>query len=251
MPNHPPLAILGASCRLPGGARDLDSLWDLLASGRDAITEIPADRFDVEALYDPDPDAPGRTWSRWMGALDHLWDFDPSFFGLSPREATAMDPQQRMLLEVAWEALEAAGIPPGALRGSRTGVFVGTNTNDFPLVRNRDPSTIDAFTAAGMHTAVLANRIAHALDLRGPNLSLDTACAAGLTAIHLAAASVRSGECELALAGGVNLCLHEIGFMGTTKARMLSPTGRPRVFDHRADGYVRGEGCGLVAIASL
>lgn len=246
-----PTAIVGAACRLPGGVRDLQSYWALLSAGSVVIREIPRDRFDVDALFDKHPEAPGKMWSRWGGFLEDVWRFEPSFFGISHREAAAMDPQQRMLLELTWECLEQAAVHPQKFRGSRTGVFVGTSANDFPLVRLRALETVDAFASAGMHPAVLANRVAHVYDLHGPNMTVDTACASGLTAVHLALSSLRRGECNWAFAAGVNLNLHELPFVGTAKGRMTSPTGRARVFDHQADGYVRGEGCGMVLLQPL
>jgi acyl transferase domain-containing protein/trans-aconitate methyltransferase len=248
-----PVAVIGVGCRFPGGADSPDAFWRLLCDGVDAITEIPRDRFDVDAYYDPDPDAPGRIATRWGGFLDRVDAFDAEFFGITPREAVGMDPQQRLLLEVAWEALEHAGQAPGRLAGSPTGVFVGIGTNDYAELRlmRGDPLEIDAYLASGSSHSVASGRLSYLLGLVGPSLSLDTACSSSLVAVHLAVQSLRAGECRMALAGGVNLILLPEMLMTLSKAHMMAADGRCKAFDARADGFVRAEGCGMVVLKRL
>ncbi|MFY1632305.1 SDR family NAD(P)-dependent oxidoreductase [Solwaraspora sp. WMMB335] len=248
-----PIAIVGLSCRLPGGANSPEAFWALLRDGVDAITEVPADRWDADTLYDPDPTVPGRISSRWGGFLDQVDRFDAAFFGISPREADQMDPQQRIMLEVAWEALEHAGQTTDRLAGSQTGVFVGvhSHSNDYTWLQYADPDQIDTYTGTGTSHSVLAGRISYLLDLRGPSVALDTACSSSLVAVHLACQSLRSGECHIALAGGVNLALAPHFTMATTKMRMMATDGRCKTFDAAADGFVRGEGCGAIVLKRL
>jgi acyl transferase domain-containing protein/NADPH:quinone reductase-like Zn-dependent oxidoreductase len=247
-----PIAVLGMGCRFPG-ADSPQAFWDLLRDGVDAITEVPADRWDSDSLYDRDPAAPGKVASRWGGFLDRLDRFDAAFFGISPREANQMDPQQRILLEVAWEALESAGQPADRLAGSQTGVFVGvhSHSNDYAWLQFADPGRIDTYTGTGTSHSVIAGRLSYLLDLRGPSVSLDTACSSSLVAVHLASQSLRSGESDLALAGGVNLALGPQFTMATTKMHMMAADGRCKTFDAGADGFVRGEGCGVVVLKRL
>lgn len=249
---HGPIAIVGMGCRFPGGVNDAESFWDLLIAGRDAITTVPGWRYDVEKLYDPDPHAKGKIATKWGGFLESPEMFDPAFFGIAPVEAVGMDPQQRMLLEVSWEALEDAGIVPATLNGSRTGVYVGMCNGDYAqLGLNRPAEELDAYFAQGASHAVAAGRISYFLGLRGPSLAIDTACSASLVAVHEACQSLRLGETELALAGGVNLVLSPEVTMGLSRAQMMSPDGRCKAFSADANGFVRSEGCGVVVLKRL
>ena len=248
---HEPIAVVGMSCRFPKSP-DLASFWRLLEGGVDAITEVPRDRWDAAALFDPDPAAPGKLTTRWGGFLDQVDGFDPQFFGISPREAIEMDPQQRLMLELAWEALDDAGIPPPGLVESRTGVFVGALFTDYARLQDRaGAEAITTHTSTGGAACILANRISYALGLQGPSLTLDTACSSSLVAVHLACQSLRAGESDLALAGGVNLMLIPETTMGFSRLGAMSPDGRSRAFDARANGYVRSEGAGLLALKRL
>ena len=247
-----PIAVTGIGCRFPGGANDSDSFWRLLIEGRDTISEVPPGRWDIDAFYDPDPDAPGKMSSRWGGFLDGIEKFDPEFFGISPREAAGMDPQQRILLEVSWEALENAGQNPDGLAGSRTGVFVGLCNSDYFLMQfEGGRSSIDAYVGTGNAHSIASGRISYILGLQGPSISVDTGCSASLVAVHLACQSLRAGECRMALAGGVNLILMPDTTIFLSKAHMLSPDGRCKSFDASADGFVRSEGCGIVVLKRL
>ncbi|MBU0485486.1 MAG: SDR family NAD(P)-dependent oxidoreductase [Proteobacteria bacterium] len=248
-----PIAIIGMACRFPGGANDPDSFWRLLKSGTDAIGEIPGDRWDVDAYYDPDPEAPGKMYCRRGGYLDQVDLFDAAFFGISPREAISMDPQQRLLLEVSWEALECANQPSLGLFGSDTGVFVGISTFDYAAQRIglADRASIDAYYTSGTTLSVAAGRLSYLLGLTGPCMSIDTACSSSLVALHLACQSLRNRECSMALAGGVGLILTPEPAISFSKARMLAPDGRCKTFDATADGYGRGEGCGVVVLKRL
>jgi acyl transferase domain-containing protein/acyl-CoA synthetase (AMP-forming)/AMP-acid ligase II/acyl carrier protein/short-subunit dehydrogenase len=246
-----PIAIVGMACRLPGAGSPED-LWDLLARSGDAITEVPADRWDVDALYDPDPAAPGKMTTRWGGFLPDLDRFDAAFFGISPREAAQLDPRQRLMLELAWEGLEDAGIPPGELAGTQTGVFVATQSADYGTIVSRDfPDLVDAYSGPGNASSLVANRISYALDLRGPSLAVDTACSGSLVAVHLALRALESGEVDLALAGGVNVLLEPSLNVFFSKAGALAQDGRCKSFDSRADGIVRSDGAGLVVLKRL
>jgi acyl transferase domain-containing protein/SAM-dependent methyltransferase len=246
-----PIAIVGLGCRLPA-ADSPDAFWRLLRDGVDAIRDVPKDRWDVDALYDPDPDAPGRVATRWAGLLDDIRTFDPHFFGISPREALSMDPQQRLLLEVCWEALEHGGISPDGLRGSQSGVFMGVCSSDYAqLLGARGDAAIDAYLASGNAFSVMSGRLSYFLGLHGPSLSVDTACSSSLVAVHLACQSLRAGECRMALAGGVNLMVTPRTTIALSRAHMMAPDGRCKTFDARADGFVRGEGCGVVVLKRL
>ncbi|MBE7247997.1 MAG: polyketide synthase, partial [Actinomycetospora chiangmaiensis] len=246
-----PIAIIGMGCRFPGGA-DPEAFWQTLATGRDAVGPVPADRWDIARYFDPDPAAPGRMSAREGGFLPEVSGFDAAFFGIAPREAESMDPQQRLLLEVAWEALEHAAIAPDSLRGSSSGVFVGLcNTDYFQRLLARDASRIDAYLASGSAPSVAAGRISYCLGLQGPAITVDTACSSSLAALHLACRSLRGGETRLALAGGVNvMCMPETS-IALSKSGMLAPDGRCKTFDASADGFSRGEGCGLVVLKRL
>ncbi len=245
-----PIAIIGLGCRFPGAA-DPEAFWTLLRDGVDAVREVPSDRWDAAAYLDPTPGTSGKMVTRWGGFLDAVDQFDPGFFGISPREAARMDPQQRLLLEVSWEALEHAGLAPERLARSRTGVFIGISHNDYTLLQSDDPALIDAYAGTGNAFSIAANRLSYVYDFRGPSIALDTACSSSLVTAHLAVQSLRNGECDLALAGGVNLILSPELSVAFSQARMLSPEGRCKTFDASADGYVRGEGCGIVVLKRL
>ncbi|MEK7326261.1 MAG: beta-ketoacyl synthase N-terminal-like domain-containing protein, partial [Chloroflexota bacterium] len=247
-----PIAIVGLGCRFPG-ANSPEAFWQLLQNGVDAIAEVPADRWDVDALFDPDPTAPGKISTRWGGFLKDVDQFDPHFFGISPREAAYMDPQQRLLLEVAWEALEDAGQTKEGLAGSRTGVFVGIHSHsaDYCLLQFADPARMDFYTGTGTAHNVVSGRLSYLFDLQGPNVAVDTACSSSLVALHLAVQSLRNGECGLALAGGINLILSPEFTIAASRMHMLAPDGRCKAFDAGADGFVRGEGCGVVVLKRL
>ena len=245
-----PIAIIGIGCRFPG-ANDPNSFWQLLHEGRDAITEVPLQRWDLNRFFDPNPAIPGKMSTRWGGFLEQVDQFDAGFFGIAPREAERMDPQQRLLLEVAWEALEEGGIAPQRLRQTMTGVFIGFSTNDYRALQLSDPLLIDAYAGTGNAGSIAANRLSYFLDLRGPSMAVDTACSSSLVAVHLACQSLRSGESDLVLAGGVNLILTPELTIAFSHARMMAADGRCKTFDIDADGYVRGEGCGIVVMKLL
>ena len=246
-----PVAIIGMACRFPGGAHTPESFWTLLAEGREGIVEVPPSRWDVNAYYHPDPEAPGRIATRWGGFLDGIDQFDAPFFGISPREAALMDPQQRVLLEVLWEALENAGQRADLLAGSPTGVFAGVCGSDYGFLQNLDPDRLSVYSGTGTANNIVAGRAAYLFDLRGPAVALDTACSSSLAAVHLACQSLRSGDCTLAVAAGVNLILAPPASIGMSRMRMLAPDGRCKTFDARADGFVRSEGCGVVVLKRL
>ncbi|HEU4325455.1 MAG TPA: beta-ketoacyl synthase N-terminal-like domain-containing protein, partial [Roseiflexaceae bacterium] len=249
-PSNEPIAIIGLGCRLPG-ANDARAFWELLCAGGDAISEIPPDRWDVNAFYSPDTKAPGKIATRWGGFLKNLDTLDAAFFGISPREAAHLDPRQRLMLEVAWEALEDAGIPFERVEGSRTGVFVATIRDDYERMLYEDFGRIDAYTGTGNAHSTVANRLSYVLGLHGPSMAVDTACSGSLVAIHLACQSLRSGDAALALAGGVSVILQPHPAMFLSRAGALSPDGRCKAFDHRANGYVRSEGAGVVVLKRL
>ncbi len=246
-----PIAIVGMGLRFPGGATDPASYWRLLHEGRDAIVEIPKDRWDIDAYYDPDPEVPGRMYARHGGFLERADTFDPHVFGISPREAEVMDPQQRLFLEVAWEALENAGQAPDRLSESATGVYLGIAGSDYSRLVFADVRNVDVYAASGTAFSVAAGRLSYILGLQGPSLAVDTACSSSLVTIHLAIQALRAGECQLALAGGVNLMLLPEIHVNFCRARMLAPDGRCKTFDRGADGYVRGEGAGVVVLKRL
>ncbi|MER7848923.1 SDR family NAD(P)-dependent oxidoreductase [Kitasatospora sp. NPDC096077] len=247
-----PVAVIGLGLRLPGGAADPDGFWDLLAHGRDAIGEAPPGRWELLGALDPAARAVlDRTPSRGGYLTDDPAAFDPAFFGMSDREAAATDPQQRLMLEVAWQALEHAGIPPRSLARTRTGVFVGASVSDYGAAQMAELSGIDAWTGAGSALAVIANRVSYTLGLRGPSLVVDTACSSSLVAVHQAVQSLRSGESELALAGGVNLLLSPSVTVNFEEAGVMAADGRCKTFAADADGYGRAEGCGVVVLKTL
>jgi len=245
------VAVIGMGCRFPGHADTPDAFWDLLRDGRDAIGPIPADRIEVDRLYDGAPALPGHIMSRYGGYLDHIDRFDAGFFHISPREAERMDPQQRLILETSWEAVEDSGTPAASLYGRRVGVFVGQWLHDFEMRLLSDPEITDFEMTIGSGRYTTAGRLSNWLNLRGPSLSLDTACASSLTAVHLAAQALRSGECEMAFAGGVNVILNPHITIGYSQARMMAPDGHCKFGDASADGYVRSEGAGMVLLKRL
>ena len=248
-----PIAIVGMSCRFPGGANTPEAYWELLQAGVDAVEEIPAERWHLERYYDENSDAPVKMYTRYGSFVDDVDQFDPQFFGISPKEACSLDPQQRLLLETSYTALENAGLPPFDLQGSATGVFVGLSFDDYAQrnVRSGDLSQIDAFSSLGNTRSIAAGRIAYTFGFQGPTMQLDTTCSSSLLAIHLACQSLRSGESNLALAGGVNLILSPEVTIGFCKLKALSKDGRCKTFDASADGYGRGEGCGVVVLKRL
>ncbi|MFQ3618314.1 MAG: beta-ketoacyl synthase N-terminal-like domain-containing protein [Cyanobacteriota bacterium] len=248
---HQPIAIVGMGCRFPG-ADTPEDFWALLHAGKDAITEIPGDRWNLDQYYSPDPSAPGKMYTRHGGFVPHLHDFDAAFFRIAPREAASLDPQQRLLLEVSWEALEQAGIAPHRLMGQAVGVFVGICGIDYwHQLLQQDPSTIDAYLTTGNTHSTAAGRLSYLLGSTGPSLAIDAACASSLVAVHLACQSLRQRECDLAIVGGVNRILSPEMMVNFCKAKMLSATGRCHSFDASADGFVRSEGCGVVVLKRL
>ncbi len=252
-PAATPIAIIGMACRFPG-APDLRSYWRLITECRSAATEVPPDRWNADAFYDPTGETPGKMSVRWAAFIDNPDQFDPQFFGITPREAVRMDPQQRLLLEVAWEAMENAGRSAEELAGTRTGVFVGIGGNDYSKVcvgHDDYYQRIDAHMGTGNALSIAANRLSYVFDFHGPSAAVDTACSSSSLAIHFAVESLRRGESDAALAGGVNIILTPETTIAFSKARMLSPEGMCRPFDARANGYVRGEGCGLVLLKRL
>ena len=249
-----PIALVGIGCRFPGGINDSQSFWELLVNKKDAIVEIPPERWNLQRFYDPKPNKPGKIYVRQGGFLQQRVDaFDALFFGIAPREAECMDPQQRLLLETSWEALEDAGIAPDSLAGSNTGVFIGAFTLDHQLTQmgsgNRD--LIGAHTTIGSTMTILSNRISYVLDLRGPSMSVDTACSSSLVTTHLACQAIWNGECDLAMAGGVNVMTRPEYPVAMCKGGFLAKDGRSKSFDARADGYGRGEGSGVVVLKRL
>ena len=246
-----PVAVVGIGCRFPGDVVGPERYWRLLVDGEDAISEVPADRWDADAFYDPDPLTPGRMTTKWGGFVSDIARFDADFFGITPREAAAMDPQQRMLLEVAWEAFEHAGIPPDSLSGSRTGVMMGVYYNEYQSLSAQSPEMVSAYTGTGNAHSVTVGRIAYLLGLRGPAVAVDTACSSSLVAVHLACQSLRLRETDIALAGGVNVILRPETQIAISAWGLLSADGRCKTFDASADGFVRGEGCGVVVLKRL
>ena len=252
-----PIAIIGMGCRFPGQSDDLDSFWDLLTSGRDAIREVPAERWNIDDFYDPDPATPGKMVSRYGGFLDQVDLFDAAFFGIAPREAAMMDPQQRLLLEVTWQALEDAAIAPRILTQSRTGIYIGMASGDYAQLQLQagqlagSADLLDVHYASGNAHSIASGRLAYLLGLKGPCLSVDTACSSSLVAVHLACQALRSGDCSMAIAGGVNVILAAETTVALSQAHMLAPDGRCKVFDERADGFTRAEGCGIVILKPL
>ncbi|GLK76848.1 hypothetical protein GCM10008171_21020 [Methylopila jiangsuensis] len=245
-----PMAIVGMHGRFPG-APDLAAFWDNLEAGRDVIGRVPSDRWDWRAVHGTRSGDGETSYSSWGGFADHVDCFDGGFFGLLPKEVQSMDPQQRLFLQTAHNALEDAGIGPRSLAGRKVGVFVGVGNADYPALMREHGAEIDAYRGTGMALTAIANRISYLFDLRGPSSVVDTACSGSLVALHRAVTSLREGECELAIVGGVNLLLGPELYVAFSKAEMLSPTGRCRAFDAAADGYVRGEGVAAVVVRPL
>jgi acyl transferase domain-containing protein len=245
-----PIAIIGMSCRFPG-AEDPQAFWELLKNSGDAITEVPPDRWNLDDFYDPTPGKSKKMNTRWGGFLTQVDQFDCNFFGIPHRRAVLIDPQHRLVLEVAWEALENAGIIPGDLAGSQTGVFIAISHSDYDRLICRDLAQINAHHGPSTYHCIAANRLSHTLDLRGPSLAIDTGCSSSLVALHLACQSLRTGESNLALVGGVSLILSPEETIASSQAGVMAPDGRCKTFDASANGYVRSEGCGVVAIKRL
>ncbi len=246
-----PIAVVGLGCRFPGRISGPEELWKFLWDGNCSIGEVPPERWQPFDDGSPEVGAALARTTRWGSFLDDIDAFDAEFFEISLREAAKMDPQQRLLLEVAWEALEHAGIPANSLRRSQTGVFVGACFSEYGYLAAADLPTVDAWSNTGGALSIIANRLSYFLDLRGPSVSVDTACSSSLVALHLACQSLRTGDSELAIAAGVNLLLSPAVFHGFDQAGALSPTGLCHAFDAAADGFVRGEGCGVVVLKRL
>ncbi|QLE49252.1 type I polyketide synthase [Nostoc sp. C057] len=251
--NAEPIAIIGMGCRFPGGSDNPEAFWQNLRNGVDAISEIPPDRWDTDAYYDPNPDAPGKMYSRYGGFIGQIDKFEPEFFGISPREAQSLDPQQRLMLEVSWEALENAGIPLNQLHRSKTGVFVGITTTDYLQLQTglADDELINAYTNSGGAINFAAGRLSYFLGLQGPSLAVETACSSSLVAVHLACQSLRNQESDLAIAAGVNLIVIPEMNVRLCKAKMIATDGRCKTFDSSADGFGRSEGCGVLVLKRL
>ncbi|BAB74378.1 hypothetical protein DSM107007_52650 [Nostoc sp. PCC 7120 = FACHB-418] len=246
-----PIAIIGMACRFPGGANNPEAFWQLLRDGVNAVGEIPDARWDIEKYYDANPDTPGKMYTRYGHFLDKVDEFDAQFFGISPREAQSLDPQQRLLLEVSYEALERAGQSPAKIKGSQTSIYIGLCFDDYAKHSLSHPTQIDAFSSLGNTRSIAAGRIAYVLGLQGTVMQLDTTCSSSLLGVHLACQSLRNGESDMALAGGVNLILSPEPMIGFCKLKALAVDGRCKTLDAAADGYGRGEGCGIVVLKKL
>jgi acyl transferase domain-containing protein len=246
-----PIALIGIGCLFANGIDSPAALWSFLLDSGDAISEVPADHWNVSAIFDPDPGARGKTYSRHGGFLQDQSGFDAKFFGISPREAAAMDPQQRLLLEVSWRAIEDAGLPAEHLAGSRTGVYVGISSSDYFVIQKLSRRLIDVHTVTGGALSLAANRVSHRFDLRGPSLAIDTACSSSLVALDAARTALLSRECDLALVGGVNVLIAPETTISFSRASMLSADGRCKAFSADANGYVRGEGAAIVVLKRL
>ncbi|MBB5035203.1 type I polyketide synthase [Prosthecobacter vanneervenii] len=248
-----PIAITGIGCRLPGGATNAESFWQMLLDGVDAIREVPQERWDSRYFYDPEPGKPGRTYSKWAGLIDEVDTFDPGFFAISQREAQYIDPQQRLLLQVAWESLVDAGQQVDIVKGEDTGVFVGISTHDYNDLQhnNLGRGGASAYSATGNAASIAANRISYALNFQGPSVAVDTACSSSMVAVHMACRAIWNKECHSAVAAGVNCILNAYPFIAFSSMNMLSPDGRCKAFDASADGFVRGEGVGAVYLKPL
>ncbi|CAK0764460.1 SDR family NAD(P)-dependent oxidoreductase [Gammaproteobacteria bacterium] len=247
-----PIAVVAMACHFPGDANTPEAFWQLLCAGRDAITEVPAERWDVDAFYDPNPDTPGKMYTRYGSFLSSIEQFDPAFFGITPREANFIDPQHRLLLQVTWEALENGGFDINALHGSRTGVYVGISNFEYgTAIWSDSPTRITAYSGTGASLGVAAGRLSYTFGFTGPSMIIDTACSSSLVTTHLAMQALRLGECDLALSAGVNLIYGPQTHINFCKARMLATDGHCKTFSAAADGYARGEGIGVVVLKRL
>jgi acyl transferase domain-containing protein len=248
-----PIAIIGIGCRFPGGANDVESFWKLLVDAREAVTDVPPDRWNIEHFYDTEQGLPGKSIAKRAGFLDQIDQFDPQFFGISPREAPYVDPQHRLLLETAWEAIEDAGIILDFENGTDIGVFVGISHNEYQGIQSTalDHSGIGPHSPTGCAHSIAANRVSYCLNLQGPSVAMDTACSSALTAVHMACEHIRAGRGDMALAGGVTVIITPGGFIGFSQASMLSPDGHCKAFDASANGFVRGEGAGMLLLKRL
>lgn len=245
-----PIAIVGMACKFPGAGNHRE-FWHNMRSGVSSIREVPPSRWSVERYYNADPDAPGASISKWAGLVDDVDKFDAAFFRISPHEAALMDPQQRLLLELSWACCEDAGIAPSMLRGKPVGVYVGVCNFDYKELLERQMLAPDAHLSTGTYISLIANRISHEFDLKGPSMAIDTACSSALVALHQATQALASGECSAAFVGGVSILCSPTYFISFSKAGMLSPEGKCRTFDERASGYVRGEGAGMLLLKPL
>ncbi len=247
-----PIAIIGMACRFAGVATP-DDCWSMLRDGRDMVTEVPADRWDVDAYYDPDPDAVGKSYTRWGSFLSDVKSFDADFFGISRREAMSLDPHQRLLLELAWEALESAGVAPSSLAGTQTAVHVGMASHDYGHLQSDSGMAFNGgpYMASGFAHSMASGRLAYVLGLHGPATSIDTACSSSMVAVHTAVQNLRNSEADMAIAAGINLMLSPLGSILCSRARMMSFKGRCQTFDASADGYVRGEGGAVLVMKRL
>ncbi len=245
-----PVAVIGMACRLPGGIDSPDLFWEALLRGDDLVKEIPAERWDVDYYYDPEPGVPGRSVCKWGSFLDNVGDFDPEFFGITEKEATAIDPQHRLLMETAWEAMEHAGLTKDTM-AEETGVFVGLNYGDYQFVHAATDAFDGPYGTPGTISCMASGRIAYALGLHGPAVTIDTACSSGLFAIHQACRSLNDGESNLAFAGGVNVMMEPRRSASASAGGMLSGTGHCHAFDVKADGFVSGEGCVVLLLKRL
>ena len=248
-----PIAIIGIGCRLPGGAVDARSYWQMLMGGVDAIREVPQDRWNHRFYFDPEQGKPGKTYSKWAGLLDEIDTFDPGFFGISQREAQFIDPQQRLLLEATWEALMDAGQQVDIVKGEDTGVFVGISSHDYGdmQINSMGRGVADPYAATGIVASIAANRISYALNFQGPSVAVDTACSSSMVAVHMACQALWNKECHRAIAAGVNCIITPTAFVAFSSMGMLSPDGRCKAFDASANGFVRGEGVGAVCLKPL
>ncbi|KAG7266479.1 hypothetical protein CRUP_028428 [Coryphaenoides rupestris] len=244
------IAVVGIGCNFPGG-EGLESFWKVLLEGRNCVTDIPEDRFDTMVWFDPDGTRPGRTQTTRAALIDGLNEFDHRFFGMAEAEADCMDPQQKLLLQCSFRALEDSGTPMETVSGSRTGVYIGLMNRDYETIVNNDPDSINHYSATGAAMSIAANRISFTFDLTGPSFAVDSACSSSLVALHLACQGIRRGDCEMALCGGVSCIIEPRMFVALSKAKMISPDGTSKPFSRNANGYGRGEGCGMVLLKPL